>query len=68
MSVTRVDLKGNCPNGTVACSNMTNANDTICYPKADVKEKCPVNALKFVPASDSANYTATGYITAKFND
>jgi len=62
---TRANSTGHCPDNKTACSNLTNAEDTICYLPEDLKMNCPVNALKFVRTT--TNETTSGFSTQRFN-
>lgn len=45
-NVTRVDpVSKVCPTGTVACSNLTSAENTICYPPALLETSCPITDI-----------------------
>lgn len=54
--VVRPDINNKCPNNTVACSNKTSAQNTICYPQIDLEAKCPVTSLKFVAKENKTEW------------
>ena len=45
-NVTRVDpISKMCPDGTVACSDITSAENTICYPPELIETSCPITDI-----------------------
>lgn len=46
-----------CPEGTVACSNQTSSDNTVCYdPNEMTSDNCPVTALNFTKMANSEVY------------
>jgi len=63
LNVTRPDPTSlNCPEGTVACSTNTTADNTICYPPKDL-DLCPITDLyMYAPATHTpTNMTTSAY-------
>lgn len=60
-NVTRPDASNNCPSGTVPCSTVTTAENTVCYPSSEVPQNCPVTELKAVKSTESASDTYLDY-------
>lgn len=50
----RVDpITKECPPGSEPCSLKTSVENTICYPKSDHKEKCPIIDIKILPSAEA---------------
>lgn len=53
--VVRPNLEtGKCPEKTEPCTNVTNKENTVCYPKAQHKAKCPLTDMQFVTDADES--------------
>ena len=55
-----------CPEGTDPCSTLTSLDNTLCYPKSEHDEVCPITDVHFeagVHFSNTTNHTQVSNIT-----
>lgn len=53
LNATRPELSGNCPEGTLKCSNATSLENTVCYDQSQRREDvCPITKFEFFDLSD----------------
>ena len=56
-NVTRPDAQTlACPDGTEPCLTTTPANETLCYPSADLESSCPITDIQIVDQSSVSDY------------
>jgi hypothetical protein len=60
----RPSVQGFCPTGTVACSNTTSVENTICHKPDDKDRNCPITNIRFTYIGDPASFSA---IPDRFN-
>ena len=56
LDVQRVESNGKCPKGTKACSMNASADNVVCYPPNDHKDKCPITSIDFVGGDAIRSY------------
>ena len=61
LDIVRPSSDGECPKGTEACSPRTKPENTVCYPREDIKEKCPITQIDIVTQQVRESYKRQGY-------
>ena len=68
--VDRPDLESNsCPEGTTKCSNLTSAENSVCYPVEQHETHCPITYMKIVDAATGDSFNSNdSYVVLDFQE
>lgn len=66
-NVTRPNVDGVCPNSYEACSTVTSAENTVCYPSNVISTSCPITDIQIVDNLNLSDLDAS-YSSVAFND